>query len=428
MMASIYVQLHGLRPALIMVVVQIVFAGVNIFYKLAANDGMNLKILIAYRFLFATVFIIPVALIFERKSRPKLTWPVVFQAFLCGFFGGTLAQNLYLKSLSLTSATFASAMGNLVPAITLIMSICFGLERLGLGTLAGKAKVLGTLIGLSGAMLLTFYKGAEVNIWTSHLNLLHGTPHHVARVASSSQGVAGNHLAGALLAVGSCLSYALWLIIQAKMSERYPCHYSSTALMNVMASVQSTTFALCTGKDWTQWKLGWNVRLLTVAYVGIVGSGLMVALMAWCVHVRGPLFVSVFNPLMLLLVAVAGSLLLDEQLHLGSVLGGVLVVCGLYTVIWGKSKEIKGMTQLMPSKSLKNTESMEIVITSTIENNDNSGTIEVEQCHSPMPSWVACPHSIMALPQHLPEITNSLPVTVNGVIDGDLSAKEEEKK
>lgn len=29
-----------------------------------------------------------------------------------------------------------------------------------------------------------------------------------------------------------------------------------------------------------------------------------------------------------------------------SMLGGLLVVCGLYTVLWGKSKEMKMMTQL----------------------------------------------------------------------------------
>lgn len=49
-----------------MVLVQTMFAGANIFYKLAANDGMNVKILVAYRFLFASAFMIPLALYVER--------------------------------------------------------------------------------------------------------------------------------------------------------------------------------------------------------------------------------------------------------------------------------------------------------------------------------------------------------------------------
>lgn len=50
---------------------------------------------------------------------------------------------------------------------------------------------------------------------------------------------------------------------------------------------------------------------------GIVTSGLMVIVTAWCVRMRGPMFVSIFNPLSLVLVAIAGSLLLDENLYAG---------------------------------------------------------------------------------------------------------------
>ncbi|GJU38030.1 nucleotide-binding alpha-beta plait domain-containing protein [Tanacetum coccineum] len=79
--------IHGLKPVLLMVLVQATFAGVNVLYKLAASDGMHLPILVAYRFLFATAFICPIALLVERKKRPKLTWMILLQAFGCGLFG-----------------------------------------------------------------------------------------------------------------------------------------------------------------------------------------------------------------------------------------------------------------------------------------------------------------------------------------------------
>jgi len=50
------------------------------------------------------------------------------------------------------------------------------------------------------------------------------------------------------------------------MSERYPTHYSSTALISFWASLVSIVLALCFERDLSQWKLGWNIRLLTVAY------------------------------------------------------------------------------------------------------------------------------------------------------------------
>ncbi|KAL7227573.1 hypothetical protein ACSBR1_022436 [Camellia fascicularis] len=171
---------------------------------MAANDGMKMTVLIAYRFLFASAFILPLALFLERKSRPKLTWVVVCQAFLCGLLGGAMAQNLYAQSLVLTSATFATAMTNLVPALTFILAISFRLERLGFGTTAGKAKVLGTLICIGGAMPLTFYKGAEIDIFSTNVNPLHKSqPHRGGHVVSSHE-EGGNHALGALLIFLGC--------------------------------------------------------------------------------------------------------------------------------------------------------------------------------------------------------------------------------
>ncbi|KAK4476869.1 hypothetical protein RD792_016033, partial [Penstemon davidsonii] len=122
-----------------------------------------------------------------------------------------------------------------------------------------------------------------------------------------------------------------------------------------MGSLQAVVYALCTEKDMNQWKLGWDLRLLIVAYMGILGSGIVWGFTMASVRMKGPLFVSVFNPLMLVLVALAGSLLLNEKLHLGSVLGAAIIVSGLYTVLWGKNKEMKKKVGLVPSKSFSRT-------------------------------------------------------------------------
>ncbi|PON83900.1 Plant-drug/metabolite exporter, partial [Trema orientale] len=244
------------------------------------------------------------------------------------------------------------------------------LEKLNFGNPSGKAKVLGSLLGIGGAMLLTLYKGVEINIWSTHVDLLQYGQHRRTHV-TSPQEESGDRVLGCLLSVGSGTCYALWLIVQAKMTERYPCYYSSTALMSIMASIQTTVFAIYTERDWNQWKLGWDIRLLSVVYAGTVVSGLMVTLIAWCVHLRGPVFVSVFNPLMLVLVAIAGSLVLNEKLHLGSLLGAVLIVLGLYLVLWGKGKEMKKKSQLAPSQNFGDQlESIGIAIVAPSENNN----------------------------------------------------------
>ena len=50
---------------------------------------------------------------------------------------------------------------------------------------------------------------------------------------------------------------------------------------------------------------------------GIVASGIVVITIAYCVDKRGPLFASIFGPLVIVLVAIVGSLALDEKLYLG---------------------------------------------------------------------------------------------------------------
>lgn len=85
------------------------------------------------------------------------------------------------------------------------------MEKLKVETRAGKAKVVGTVVGMGGAMLSTLYTGIQIPISTAHL---YQTPHrHVA--ASHASFV--THLFGSLFALSSSAFYALWLIAQVSL-------------------------------------------------------------------------------------------------------------------------------------------------------------------------------------------------------------------
>ena len=58
-----------LLPALIMVLVQFEFAGMNIFSKLALDSGMNPFIHVAYRQMFGSLVLVPIAYFIERYVR-----------------------------------------------------------------------------------------------------------------------------------------------------------------------------------------------------------------------------------------------------------------------------------------------------------------------------------------------------------------------
>nr|ACU17519.1 unknown [Glycine max] len=53
----------------------------------------------------------------------------------------------------------------------------------------------------------------------------------------------------------------------------------------------------------------------------------------------------------MIITAALGSLVLAEQVHLGSIFGAILIVCGLYTVVWGKSKDRKSTTEIEKGES-----------------------------------------------------------------------------
>ncbi|KAE9591869.1 hypothetical protein Lalb_Chr20g0123261 [Lupinus albus] len=98
-MKNIWHVVHGLKAVMLMVMVQIAFGGVNVLYKLAVNDGMDLRVVVAYRLVFATSFIAPLALILERQKRAKMTWMILFQSFLCGLFGYVIIHTFFLYRL-----------------------------------------------------------------------------------------------------------------------------------------------------------------------------------------------------------------------------------------------------------------------------------------------------------------------------------------
>ncbi|KAK8940157.1 hypothetical protein KSP40_PGU000170 [Platanthera guangdongensis] len=91
------------------------------------------------------------------------------------------------------------------------------LENLGIKNLSGKAKIIGSLVGVAGATILTFLKGMELNFSTS-VNLLkpHSNGGHDQTVLHYES---GDRIMGSILVVASYFSYSIWLIIQVENKD-----------------------------------------------------------------------------------------------------------------------------------------------------------------------------------------------------------------
>ncbi|KAL3814893.1 hypothetical protein ACJIZ3_016161 [Penstemon smallii] len=311
------------KPVAAMVAIEFGFAVVNILFKKALDGGMNHMIIVAYRQIISTIFLIPLAYFFERTSWSKLTLCVIGQIFICGLLGLTLSMYLFLVGLDYTSATFTCAFINIVPVMTFVLALPFGMEKVNMKRNSGKAKVFGTLTCVVGALIVILYKGIPIN----------------------KQEVVMNHkrpkawgLGSVFLSAGS-LCWSSWFLIQAKVGRNYPYRYSSTTIMSFFSAVQSAIMCLVTDRNISKWILRGKLQILSVIYAGIVGSGLCYVAMSWCVKQRGPVFTSAFSPLIQIFAAIFDVTVLHEEIYLGSILGSIIVIIGMYTLLWGKSKD-----------------------------------------------------------------------------------------
>ncbi|KAK3003768.1 hypothetical protein RJ639_019606 [Escallonia herrerae] len=397
-----------LVPFLTMVLLQVGYAGMNITSKLAMDSGMNPFVHVAYRQIFASVFLAPFAYFLERfrenagcsvtgllvmlivKSQcctvvsgiqsislelfqKNKAWDdtasflpdflvfhfryftkvqylfVLFLAHLLLYFHNicriTLNQITYFVGLKNSTPTIACALTNILPAVTFLLAVPFRLESVGIKSKTGQAKLLGTILCVGGAMLLSFYHGPVVRIRESGIHWS-----YAENVGSNDQSnVHGNFILGPFLLIASPVSWAVWFIIQARMSDKYPAPYSSSALMCSLASVQCVIIGLCVDHSPAAWSLSPAIRAVSSVYAGIVCSALAFCLLSWCIGRKGPLYVSVFSPLLLVIVAILSWTLLREKLYLGTVAGSVLIVMGLYGVLWGKNNETS-MTSYVVNK------------------------------------------------------------------------------
>ncbi|GFP82300.1 wat1-related protein at3g30340 [Phtheirospermum japonicum] len=263
----------------VMVTVQFGLALVQILFKKALNGGMDHLIIVVYRQSISTIFLIPFVYFLERRSWAKLTARLIVQMFFCALLGLTLTQYLFLVGLDYTSATFTCAFINMVPVLTFVLALPLGMERINMKSNNGKAKVLGTLTCVSGSLA-----------WSS------------------------------------------WFLAQSKIGHNFPYLYSSTSIMSFFSAIQSAVLCFATDhrSTYSKWILKGD---------GTVGSGLCYVAMSWCVKQRGPVFTAAFSPLIQIFTAVFDVLVLHEEIYLGSILGSLVVIVGMYVLLWGKSND-----------------------------------------------------------------------------------------
>ncbi|XP_009361913.2 WAT1-related protein At5g07050 [Pyrus x bretschneideri] len=328
--------LESSKPYFAMISLQFGYAGMNIITKVSLNRGMSHYVLVVYRHAIATAIIAPFAFFFERKKQPKMTFSMFIQIFILGLLGPVIDQNFYYAGLKFTSPTFSCAMSNMLPAMTFVLAVICRMEVLDIKKVRCQAKVIGTVLTVAGAMLMTLYKGPIVEmLWSKYI-------HPRKSYVTDTTGTGDKHwFLGSIMLTIATLAWASLFVLQNNALKTYKNHQLSlTSMICGIGTLQAIAVTFVMERKPSVWRIGFDMNLLAAAYAGIVTSSISYYVQGLVMKMRGPVFATAFSPLMMIIVAIMGSFILAEKIFLGSVLGAVLIVFGLYAVLWGKHKEV----------------------------------------------------------------------------------------
>lgn len=366
-----------------MLALQFGYAGFHIVSRAALNMGISKIVFPIYRNIIALLLLGPAAYFLEKKERPPLTLSFLVQFFLLALCGITANQGFYLLGLYYTTPTFASAIQNSVPAITFIMAAILGLEEVHIRRLDGLAKIVGTVACVGGATIITLYKGPPITkLWLGSLNSgsLNPELYDVEPLEVKTE----NWTLGCIYLLGNCLAWSGWIVIQAPVLKKYPARLSVTSFTCLFGIIQFLAIAAFFERDPSHWKMHSGGELFTVLYAGIVASGIAFSVQIWCIDRGGPVFVAVYQPVQTIAVAVMASIILGEQFYLGGIIGAILIIAGLYFVLWGKSEEkrLNLLTKAIMAPQAQSSSTVDeeeassspITVSSNDNDNDNSST------------------------------------------------------
>ncbi|KAH9709088.1 WAT1-related protein [Citrus sinensis] len=295
-----------------MVTLEVLDVGLNTVTKAAMSRGASHFILVVYSNMLAIFLLVPSSFIFYR-TRPQLTWSIVCRIFLLGLLS-CCGQMFHYFGIENGSPALASAMIDLTPGFTFILAIIFRMEKLELRVQSSQAKSFGTVLLIGGALIL--------------INELVQLP-------------LSNWTIGGIFLAAHSVILAIYYIVQAWIVRDYPAELMITLICSIFVTILSSAVSLVAEKNPNAWRLRPDIELMAIGYSAIFAVSVRSVLHTWALRKKGPVYVSMFKPLGMVVALVFGIAFLGDTLYLGSFVGAATIALGFYAVIWGQAKEEK---------------------------------------------------------------------------------------
>ncbi|KAF5755103.1 putative EamA domain-containing protein [Helianthus annuus] len=299
--------------------------------KAAMNDGMGSIAYVVYHNTLGTLILLPFFIIhmIRKVDRPPLTLRILFKFFILGLLRICLFEILAYIGVSYSSPTMASAIGNLAPGFTFLIAVFFRMEKIDIKSSSTIAKLLGTILEISGAMVFIFYDGPLILRMTSNLN-----SHNRLLLSQETKWVFG----GLIITAGAIFG-CIWAVLQTKASREYMDQQTIVFFYCLFGTIQCIAVSPFLEQNQNAWVLHPGIRVTAVVLGAVCSTVVHINVVIWCLRKKGPVFVVMFSPLSIVIAMIMGVTFLGDSLHLGSVIGAMVIIGGVYTVIWGQAKD-----------------------------------------------------------------------------------------
>ncbi|KAF5730093.1 WAT1-related protein [Tripterygium wilfordii] len=322
--------LMAVLPFAAMVSLQFLDVGLTTLGKAAMSRGMSHYVFVVYSNALGTLLLLP-SFFFNRKGRTPLTYSILFKFSLLSLLGITIMQNCVMTAVNYSSPALGSAMSQLIPAFTFLLAVILRMEKLDLGSSKSQIKIISTIVSTSGALIMILYKGAPIialDIQSQQESL-----------PSVSSAKMNNWVLGGFLFAAACLSISINTTYQAVVLKDYPSQTTLVTFYCFFGTIQCVIVSLIAERNPNAWKLRHNIEFISVIFSAVCGTAVTSSVVTWCIRKKGPVFVAMFNPVGIAISAILSVIFLGETLHVGSIIGTIIIVVGFYGVVWSQSKE-----------------------------------------------------------------------------------------
>ncbi|GFP99940.1 wat1-related protein at2g39510 [Phtheirospermum japonicum] len=140
-----------------------------------------------------------------------------------------------------------------------------------------------------------------------------------------------DQMKGAIMIATGCLGYSLFYTLQSITLKLYPAGLSLTTMVcSLGAFIGAIVTFLAERGNTSMWALGWDAKLLACVYGGVISSGITYYLSGVIMKEKGPVFMTAFNPLSMVIVAIISSFIFPEQMTVRMLTGATIIV-----INWG---------------------------------------------------------------------------------------------